>query len=84
MGVLATLQVVPDSGSALDVGGHGGYGSYIIGRMGLPYREKGVNIISVVLDAPQDIISALSGQIGRLDGVSSKTQYSHIITPSEE
>lgn len=52
--------------------------------MGLPYREKGVNIISVVLDAPQDIISALSGQIGRLDGVSSKTQYSHIITPSEE
>ena len=60
------------------------YGSYIIGRMGLPYREKGVNIISVVLDAPQDIISALSGQIGRLDGVSSKTQYSHIITPSEE
>ena len=60
------------------------YSEYIIGRMGLPYREKGVNIISVVLDASQDIISALSGQIGRLDGVSSKTQYSHIITPSEE
>ena len=60
------------------------YGSYIIGRMGLPYWEKGVNIISVVLDAPQDIISALSGQIGRLDGVSSKTQHSNIITPSEE
>ena len=50
------------------------YGSYIIGRMGLPYREKGVNIISVVLDAPQDIISALSGQIGRLDGVSSPAE----------
>ena len=60
------------------------YGRYIIGRMGLPYREKCVNIISVVLDAPQDAISALSGQIGRLDGVSYKTQYSHIITPSEE
>ena len=56
---------------------------YIIGRMGLPYREKGVNIISVVLDAPQDAISALSGKIGRLEGVSAKTQYSHVITPAE-
>lgn len=58
-------------------------GQYIIGRMGLPYREKGVNIISVVLDAPQDAISALSGKIGRLEGVSAKTQYSHVITPAE-
>ena len=56
---------------------------YIIGRMGLPYREKGVNIISVVLDAPQDAISALSGKIGRLEGVSAKTQYSHVITPGK-
>ena len=46
-------------------------------------REKGVNIISVVLDAPQDAISALSGKIGRLEGVSAKTQYSHVITPGE-
>ena len=59
------------------------YGRYIIGRMGLPYREKGVNIISVVLDAPQDAISALSGKIGRLEGVSAKTQYSHVITPGK-
>ena len=59
------------------------YGRYIIGRMGLPYREKGVNIISVVLDAPQDAISALSGKIGRLEGVSAKTQYSHVIIPGE-
>lgn len=59
------------------------YGRYIIGRMGLPYREKGVNIISVVLDAPQDAISALSGKIGQLEGVSAKTQYSHVITPAE-
>lgn len=58
-------------------------GQYIIGRMGLPYRKKGVNIISVVLDAPQDAISALSGKIGRLEGVSAKTQYSHVITPAE-
>ena len=59
------------------------YGPYIVGRMGVPYREKGVNIISVVLDAPQDAISALSGKIGRLEGVSAKTQYSHVITPGE-
>lgn len=48
---------------------------YIIGRMGLPYREKNLNIISVVVDAPQDIISTISGKIGRLTGVSTKTAY---------
>ena len=52
------------------------YSSYIIGRMGLPYREKQVNIISVVLDAPADVISAVSGKLGRLPGVSSKALYS--------
>lgn len=52
------------------------YNTYIIGRMGLPYREKQVNIISVVLDAPADIISAVSGKLGRLPGVSSKALYS--------
>ena len=52
------------------------FGRYIIGRMGLPYRAKGVSIISVVLDAPQDVISALAGRIGRLPGVSAKTAYS--------
>ena len=51
------------------------YGDYIIGRMGLPYREKGVNIISVALDAPGNVISALSGKIGRLDGITDKTVY---------
>lgn len=54
------------------------YGRYIIGRMGIPYRERGVNIISIAMDAPQDIISAMSGKIGRLDGVSAKTAYSNI------
>ena len=58
------------------------YGHYIIGRMGLPYREKGVNIISVVLDAPQDVISALAGRIGRLPGVSAKTAYSKPFPPA--
>ena len=56
------------------------YAPYIIGRMGVPYRPRGVNIISVALDAPQDAISALSGKLGRLEGVSTKTQYSNIIT----
>ena len=51
------------------------YGAYIVGRMGVPYRQRGVNIISVALDAPQDIISALSGKLGRLPGVTAKTVY---------
>ena len=51
------------------------YGGYIIGRMGVPYREKGVNIISVAMDAPGDVISALSGKLGRLEGVTAKTVY---------
>lgn len=55
------------------------YGKYIIGRMGIPYRDKDINIISIAIDAPQDIISALSGKIGKLDGVSAKTAYSKII-----
>ena len=59
------------------------YAPYIIGRMGVPYRTRGVNIISVALDAPQDAIAALSGKLGRLEGVSAKTQYSHVITPAE-
>lgn len=53
---------------------------YIIGRMGIPYREKGVSVISVVIDAPQDIIAALSGKIGNLDKVSVKTAYSNVIS----
>ncbi len=54
------------------------YGNYIIGRMGIPYREREVNIISVAIDAPQDVINALSGKIGRLDGIGAKTVYSNI------
>lgn len=54
------------------------HSNYIIGRMGIPYREKGVNIISVAIDAPQDTINALSGKIGRLDGITAKTVYSNV------
>jgi len=57
---------------------------YIIGRMGIPYREKGVNLISIALDAPEDVINALAGRLGRLHGVSAKTNYSNIITEQEE
>ena len=53
------------------------YGSFIVGRMGIPYEKKKVNIISMAIDAPQDIISALSGRIGRLDGIGVKTVYSN-------
>ena len=54
------------------------YGDYIVGRMGVPYKTKGVSIISIAIDAPQDVINTLSGTIGRLDGVSTKTAYSDI------
>lgn len=52
------------------------YGSYIIGRMGIPYRERSLSIISIVVDAPMNQISSLSGKLGMLDGISTKTIYS--------
>ena len=54
------------------------YGEYIIGRMGIPYRQKNISILSVAVDAPQDTISALAGKIGRLPGVSVKTAYAPV------
>ena len=54
------------------------YGDYIIGRMGIPYREKGINIISIALDAPQDTLSALAGKIGNLSGISVKTALANL------
>ncbi len=60
------------------------HGEYIIGRMGIPYRKRRVSIISIALDAPQNIISALSGKIGSLPGVSVKTAYSSIINTEEK
>ncbi len=59
------------------------YGKFIIGRMGIPYREKGIHIISIALDAPQDDISALAGKIGKIDGISVKTAYSNVISEGE-
>jgi len=54
------------------------YSEYVIGRMGIPYRTRGINIISIAIDAPQDAISTLSGKIGKLKGVSSKVAYSGV------
>lgn len=55
-------------------------GDYIIGRMGLPYAAKGINIITVAIDAPQNVISSLTGKIGRLKGISTKTAYSDVVS----
>ena len=54
------------------------YGEYIIGRMGSPYHEKNINCITVVTDAPQNVINTLCGKLGRLDGVSSKAAFSNV------
>ena len=59
------------------------YRGFVIGRMGIPYRTKGISIISVAVDAPQEKISALSGRIGKLPGISAKTAYSNVITNIE-
>lgn len=56
------------------------YGEYIIGRMGIPYRQRGISIISVAVDAPQDVISTLSGKIGNINGISAKTVFSNVIS----
>ncbi|MBQ7857175.1 MAG: iron-only hydrogenase system regulator [Oscillospiraceae bacterium] len=54
------------------------YKDYVVGRMGIPYRDRGVNIISIVMDAPGDAISTLSGKLGMLPGVSAKTLYAKL------
>lgn len=51
------------------------YSEYILGRMGIPYREKDLNIISVAIDAPMDRINSLTGALGRLKGISAKVNY---------
>ena len=74
---LGILVEDPDSVEALNALFHQ-YKDYIIGRMGLPYRAKQVNIISIVLDAPQDAISTLAGKVGMLPGVSCKALYAKL------
>ena len=77
--IIGIIVEDPDSVEALNATLHE-YGRYIVGRMGIPYREKNIHIISIAIDAPQDVISGLSGKIGRLKGVSAKTAYSNVVT----
>ena len=77
--VMSVIVENPDAVEKLNAILHD-YGEYIIGRMGIPYRKRKVNIIAIALDAPQNTISALSGRIGSLAGVSVKTAYSGVIS----
>ena len=54
------------------------YSAYIIGRMGIPYEKRGINIVSIAMDAPNDVISALTGKIGKLPGISVKAAYAPV------
>lgn len=79
---VAVISVIVEEGASADAINPllSEAGKYIVGRMGIPYREKGINIICVAIDAPQDVISSLAGKIGRLKGVTTKTAYSNVIT----
>ncbi|MBQ8573054.1 MAG: iron-only hydrogenase system regulator [Ruminococcus sp.] len=77
--VMSIIVENPDSVEELNALLHT-FSNYVIGRMGIPYREKNISIISVAVDAPQNEISALSGKIGKLKGVSIKTAYSGVIS----
>ena len=73
--LLGIIVEEPDSAEEINRLLHD-YGEYIVGRMGIPYRSRKLAIISVVLDAPQDVTSSLSGKLGMLPGVSVKAVYS--------
>lgn len=80
--VMSIIVENPDSVGELNELLHT-FSEYVIGRMGIPYRHKNISIISVAVDAPQNEISALSGKIGKLSGVSIKTAYSGVITDEQ-
>lgn len=83
---VAVISVIVENTDSIEKLNHilSEYREYIIGRMGIPYREKNVNLISIALDAPEDKINALTGKLGKLDGVGAKTNYSNIITEKKE
>lgn len=76
--VISIIVEKPEATAALNDILHQ-YSQYVIGRMGIPYRQRRISIISVAVEAPQDVISALSGKLGRMDGVSAKAAYSSYI-----
>ena len=78
---VATVGIIvenPDAVESLNAILHE-YGECIVGRMGIPYRRRGISVICIVADAPQETLSALSGRIGRLPGVTAKTAYSNLM-----
>ncbi len=77
---VAVVSIIVENGDSVEKlnGILHSYSEYVIGRMGIPYKAKGISIICIAMDAPQDKISSLSGQIGKLDGVSSKVAYSKL------
>ncbi len=83
---VAVISIIVENPEAIETLNHLLHeaGQYIIGRMGIPYRERGINIVSIAIDAPQDTISALTGKIGKLPGISVKTAYSSVVTRHEE
>ncbi len=78
MNRIAVISIIVENADSVEKLNHllHEYGQYMIGRMGIPYRQRSVSIISVAVDASQDTINALTGKIGRLDGVTAKTVYS--------
>ena len=74
---IAVMAIIVENRESVDTRNHllHEYGDYIVGRMGLPYEKKGVNIVSIALDAPNDTISALAGKIGNIPEISVKTAY---------
>ena len=76
--VMAIVVESPDSVEKLNATLHE-YSDYIIGRMGLPYPKRGIHIISIAVDAPQDVISSLAGKLGNIPNVSVKIAYSNVI-----
>lgn len=81
--VIGIIVEKPDSVDELNAVLHE-YRNCIIGRMGIPYSEKGINIISIAVDAPQDTISAMTGKIGRINGITNKATYSNYISVKKD
>lgn len=79
---VAVMAIIVEPGASVDRFNEllHDYSQFIIGRMGIPYREKGINLVSIALDAPQDTISALAGKLGGIDGISVKTAYSSFVS----
>lgn len=82
---VAVISIIVENGEMVEVLNSilHDYGEYVIGRMGIPYRQRNINIICIAIDAPQDKISALSGKIGKLSGVSVKTAYQNVTKNDE-